>query len=370
MSQDESMRTNVPDPGVVPRAKRRRFSAEYKLRILSLSGLILIAFILSTVVLPSLQAQGAPPPQQSSTVRFVVTGDTRGSDNGVNTQVLGEIVQATVDEAADFILISGDLVNGYTGPATLESQLTTWQTTMQPLYSAGIGVYPVRGNHDTGSKMAWDNVFSGTYALPDNGPSGEENMTFSFTHGNVFVVGLDQYGTHYHRVNQTWLDAQLTSNTQPHVFVFGHEPAFSVRHESCLDDYPSDRDVFWSSLVASGARVYLTGHDHFYNHARLDDGDGDPNDDLHQLVLGTGGAPLYRWNGSYGGDNGPWTPQLVYHEATYGYVLVEIDGPNATLTWKHRTAPGVWEAGGDVFTYTALIRSFDVVLPIVFKESG
>jgi transposase-like protein len=34
MSQDELNTSNVPDPEVVPRAKRRRFSAEYKLRIL------------------------------------------------------------------------------------------------------------------------------------------------------------------------------------------------------------------------------------------------------------------------------------------------------------------------------------------------
>jgi transposase-like protein len=34
MSQDELNKIDVPDPEVIPRAKRRRFSAEYKLRIL------------------------------------------------------------------------------------------------------------------------------------------------------------------------------------------------------------------------------------------------------------------------------------------------------------------------------------------------
>jgi transposase-like protein len=34
MSQDELNTSKVPDPEVVPQAKRRRFSAEYKLRIL------------------------------------------------------------------------------------------------------------------------------------------------------------------------------------------------------------------------------------------------------------------------------------------------------------------------------------------------
>jgi len=34
MNYDESIKNNVPNPEVVPRAKRRRFNAEYKLRIL------------------------------------------------------------------------------------------------------------------------------------------------------------------------------------------------------------------------------------------------------------------------------------------------------------------------------------------------
>ena len=34
MSQDKLNKSKIPDPEVVPRAKRRRFSAEYKLRIL------------------------------------------------------------------------------------------------------------------------------------------------------------------------------------------------------------------------------------------------------------------------------------------------------------------------------------------------
>jgi len=285
-------------------------------------------------------------------VRFIATGDSRGNDNGVNTTILGEIAQATIDEGVDFILFTGDLVNGSSNPAMLESQLTTWRNTMQPLYDAGIGVYPCRGNHDKGSKAAWDNVFSGVYALPGNGPIGEANITFSLTHANVFIVGLDQYATHPKRVNQTWLDEQFALNTQPHVFIFGHEPAFSVYHLDCLDDYPSERAIFWKSIAAECGRIYFTGHDHLYNHARIDDGDGNADNDLHQYVVGTAGAPLYTWNSSYNGNNGSWAPQLVHNEKEYGYMLVGVNGFNVTLTWKHRIAPGLYEVGGDEFTYT------------------
>ena len=36
--------------------------------------------------------------------KFVVTSDTQGADNGVDSDTLGRIVQATIDEGAEFIL--------------------------------------------------------------------------------------------------------------------------------------------------------------------------------------------------------------------------------------------------------------------------
>jgi hypothetical protein len=298
----------------------------------------------------------------AETLRFVVIGD----NNGFNLNILAEIAQATVGEAPGFVIFSGDLTFGYRNTqAEFEAQLLAWRNTMQPVYAAGIDVYPCRGNHDAAgvnpvidtsgalSKAGWDNVFSGPYALPANGPVGEENITFSFARKNIFIAGLDEYGSHPHQVNQSWLDEQLALNTQPHVFVFGHEPAFKVFHDDCLDDYPVQRNVFWNSLAAHCCRIYFDGHDHSHNHSRIDDGDGNAANDLHQYVAGSSGAPLYEWGGSYDGDNSSWNPQLVHYEQQYGYVLVEVNDLNVTVTWKHRTAPGVYEEGGDTFAYTS-----------------
>ena len=88
-----------------------------------------------------------------------------------------------------------------------------------------------------------------------------------------------------------------------------------------------------------------------YNHALLDDGDGNPANDLHQFVVGTSGTSLYDWDGLYDGDNGPWAPQLVHHKKEYGYLLVEINDSNVMLTWKYRIAQGVYVLGS-MFAYT------------------
>jgi len=155
--------------------------------------------------------------------QFIIVGDSRSSShsdgNGVNISILTEIANEIVRHDVDFVLFPGDLVNGGVNQATLEIQLQTWRDVMQPVYDANIAMYPVRGNHELGSPSgttAWNNVFGGSYLLPQNGPSGELNLTYSVTHKNVFVIALDQYVTS-HRVNQSWVDSQLAANTKPHI---------------------------------------------------------------------------------------------------------------------------------------------------------
>jgi hypothetical protein len=191
--------------------------------------------------------------------------------------------------------------------------------------------------------------------MPTNGPVGERGLTYSFAWSNAFFVGLDNYAQ-IHRVNQPWLDRQLGTNTRPHVFVFGHEPAFKAFHTDGLDDYPEDRNAFWRCLTASGAKVYLCGHDHFFNAARIEDGDGSSTNDLFQFIVGTGGStnwPPQRYN--YNGTNGPYAPvNLASITNAYGYLLVEISGAGTNdlgvnLTWKQRS----YDTNSGAYIYTA-----------------
>ena len=295
----------------------------------------------------------------------------------------------------DFILFPGDLVSSMgSTPVQFEGQLRTWVQTMKPVYDANIAVYVCRGNHELGDVWShypnpgtqpdpndnfshrWLNVFGSdsepNQKLPGNGPANEKYMTYSVTHKNAFVVCLDQYaGTRHdfaHKLNQTWLDAELTTNTKPHVFITGHEPAFRVRHNDCLDYFPAKRDVFWASIRNAGGRVYLTGHDHFYDHARVDDRDGDPNNDIHQYIIGTAGAPLYTWSPPYDGNNSDYTVEQWHHAKRYGYVLVEINDLDVTLNWVQRhtnnlSITGIYEHN-EVWSYTVVPK------PIVLLPNG
>jgi hypothetical protein len=286
----------------------------------------------------------------AETWRFVVTGDSRGKDGGVDAEVLGETARAAVAEGAEMVVFTGDLVSGQCDQEAFEKQLLAWRDAMGPAYQAGILVYALQGNHETsvrGSAMVWNRVFSGKFAMPDNGPADAKGITFAVVHRDVLLLALDETG---HRVDLPWVKQQLAAAGALHRFVMGHYPAFKVLHQDNLDDHESARDAFWRVLAQRGVRVYFAGHDHFFDHARIDDGDGNPDNDVHQLILGAGGAPLYA-DGKYDGSNGAYTPRRVAHDQQYGYALVEIDGDRATITWKHRTAPGVFRSEGAPFSY-------------------
>jgi hypothetical protein len=288
--------------------------------------------------------------------------------------ILSELVEETTSRGVDLLLFPGDLVSGSAtgGPSAFEAQLRAWVQIVKPVYDAAIGVYVCRGNHeimdvwgiyprpdidpDDNYATRWLNVFGNELyprqKLPDNGPDGEKYMTYSVTHKNALIVLLDTYAGIRHetvnRVNQKWLDAQLKVNTKPHVFITGHEPAFRAFHADCLDNWPAERDVLWASIRNAGGRVFLCGHDHFYDHARVDDGDGDPGNDIHQYIIGTAGASLYSWSPPYAGNNGSYTIEQRHHAEGYGYVLVEVDDLNVTLTWMERDSedldvPGSYE---------------------------
>lgn len=257
---------------------------------------------------------------------FAVMGDNRGPDDapGVNTQIVSRMALDIASNACRFVLVAGDLIYGQ---GAIADQYAAWSNAMAAVYQARIPIYPVRGNHElyqdpTGA--VWRTIFPN---LPTNGPVGEIGLTYSFTFSNAFCVALDEY-VRPHRVNQPWLDAQFKANTQPHIFVYGHEPAFRVHHADCLASNAVTRDVFWESLRRAGGRVYFCGHDHLYNRAAVIEGGRPP---LFQIVTGAGGAPLYAWKGKY------FDPRVQgqYSNTTlFGYLLVTVEDRAITMEWK------------------------------------
>ncbi len=327
---------------------------------------------------PGSHAQEQIPPW-----KFAVLSDTQGSRMAesrkpyINERILTIIVRDIVLEQPDFVLVAGDLVNGWlhNGGTDYPTQFEEWKKIMQPVYEAGIRVYPIRGNHEDGPerfalpplparleppadtqralKEAFQQAFDQDY-IPHNGPSGEEGLTYSFRHKNALIIGIDVFTNHQHKVNQAWLDAQLSSKTEAHLFVYGHEPAFGAGHIDNLAFFPQERDQFWNSISNAGGRVYFCGHDHMYNRAAIADKTGNV---VRQIVSGTGGGTPMTWSGKYG--EAKKVKGEYSKSGLYGYVLVTVEGPRATIKWKAITDGQTGDAWQvlDTFSYTISERS-------------
>lgn len=320
---------------------------------------------------------------QAEPLRILVAGDGRAEYpwqrcqrdedvNGINVKITTEIAQAVLDEKAQIMLWTGDMANiNERDPdkrKALKKKLMAWRDIMQRLYDKNIAVLAVRGNHEVewhqekdwtpikipGAREVWNEVFSGRYALPDNGPQSEKYLSFFYPKGPVLCIGLDEYERPEktpHYVDQQWLDKVLNDEKRPFIFAYSHEPAFMAgRHakQETLAVVPEKRDRMWKSLYKAGARAYFCGHDHFYDHMEVQS-DMTPKG-MHQFLAGTAGAPFYD-AGGYAEELGWNLTRIKHQDRLWGYILIVVDEGRATITFKGRSLPGKYEEM-DSWSYT------------------
>jgi hypothetical protein len=153
-------------------------------------------------------------------------------------------------------------------------------------FGANFDWYPIVGNHEaeTPADMDWiRNEFANLPHIVNTGPPGTVETTYSFNFGNTHFAVLNEYydgttdtGTDGDVVPtlRDWLEADLLANTRKWVFVVGHEPAYpqpdvhwgDARHVGdSLDQYPTNRDAFWTTTAAHHVAAYLTAHTHRYS---------------------------------------------------------------------------------------------------------
>lgn len=211
--------------------------------------------------------------------------------------------------------------------------------------------YPVVGNHELpgggnepyyGANMdTLRSLNAGGNSLPyivNIGPTNCRETTFSFEYENVHFVVINEYydgssdiGTDGDVLDSLyyWLAGDLAANTKPHIFVFGHEPAYPqpdayngrLRHSGdSLDKYAARRDRFWALLSDYGVLAYVCGHTHNYSAVRhfgvwhLDAG--------HARGQGDTGAPSTFFLADVAGDEQSDVTITVYrdiHDGIYDY---------------------------------------------------
>ncbi len=312
----------------------------------------------------------------SLTWKFVVFGDSPDPAKNTTTGVspgLIPVAKAIAAEKPDLAIYVGDLTNGWelenTSPVAgnYQAQHANWMATVSPIYNyttgTGTPLYVMRGNHEDGPPWnvtpLLDNYLATVATgMPVNGPPDEKKLTYSFTHNGAKFIVTDDYIAHdglKETVNQTWVDGQLSQDTRPFMFVFGHSPAYMVEDDPedkdfALAVHPAQRDVLWESIVNNNVTAYFSGHTHMYVRAE--------SQGVQQIVSGNGGAKMPAF------DIANVSPVLKLEyplrniseqDQRVGYIIITVNEDNGTFSGIQKiynAGTGKWETG-DTFTIKA-----------------
>ena len=308
--------------------------------------------------------------------------DDGKNPNSVAVDVITQLNQQFIAQGVKLVVAVGDVTDNGTTAA-----LDTRAVFAQPLYNAGIGFFPLRGNHESSAANATE--FARIFPQTQNGinnatptdvlsssnpdaatqpnpvksgstfsvgsgfssPSPNLNgLSYSFTYNNAKFVLLDQFvptdgkasdGTTYDVNNnaiasqQTWISSTLAHPANAQAFVFGHKGLITENHtDTLLGANPnvnaSAYNAFESSLQANGVKYYINGHDHMENRALVTSPDGLSS--VENVVCASDSSKFY----------GPLTvpndtlnrEKLISQQlGTIGYYIYNVDGPRITVDY-------------------------------------
>jgi acid phosphatase type 7 len=227
-----------------------------------------------TVPGPSSPAPTVPPPAGPET--FVGAGDI--AICGGNAEATARLL----DGIGGTVFTLGD--NAYPSGATVD-----FQNCYDPAWGRHKNrTRPSPGNHDYGT------VGAGPYFEYFGMSAGTPGVGYySFTLGAWHIISLNSnVASGAGSPQASWLRADLaaSSNTKC-TMAYWHHPLFSSGPNG-NNDYM--RDIY-RILYDANVDLILNGHDHMYERFAPQDADGrlDTARGIRQIIVGTGGVPLY-----------------------------------------------------------------------------
>ncbi len=343
---------------------------------------------------------------------FGIISDTQWKDsvdgknpNAVAVNVINHLNEEFIAHGVKFVVAVGDITqNGDT------LGMDTTATFRQALYNAGIGFYPLRGNHEDGAGEAaeFGRVFPqtqngmnnltpfdalvttpyyGTPPVTTNSPfivgtnfstvsEGLAGLTYSFDYDNARFVLIDQFETPAspnHTVltesDVHWVGRRLAARPKnTHAFVFAHKHLISENHADTLfGSNPSVnpdglQDLYMSYLYKNGVRYHIGGHDHMHNRAIITSPDG--KSVVQDIVTASDSYKFYipqvpsndeKYNTpAFGINNGPREEEIAQQLFTIGYYIVTVDGPRVTVDYyaSPNGCDGDCDLNEDLIPYT------------------
>jgi hypothetical protein len=191
-------------------------------------------------------------PKREGSLRMAVFGDAgRGTKDQYDLgKVMGEYQQAF---PFDTVLLTGDNIYGPDAPADMKKK---FEDPYKALLDRGVKFYASLGNHDTSNQR---------FYAPFN-MNGEEYYRLEKNGVSIYALNSN----YLDKKQLDWFIDQLSKDSKSWRIAFFHHPPYSSGGRHGSDD--DVRSVLHPLLVKHGIDVVFTGHDHFYERVKPQDG--------------------------------------------------------------------------------------------------
>jgi hypothetical protein len=202
-------------------------------------------------------------PNRAGSFKFLVFGDF-GTGAPSQYELAAQMAKLRERFAYDTAVLVGDNLYGSERPQDFKKK---FEIPYKPLIDAGVKFYASLGNHDA-REQRYYKLFN---------MDGRLYYTFS-PKADIRFFALES--TYLEPEQVRWLENELSSSTSKWKIVFFHHPLYSSGERHGSDTQL--RAVLEPLFVKHGVSVVLTGHDHFYERIK-------PQNGIPYFVVGSGG---------------------------------------------------------------------------------
>ena len=218
----------------------------------------------AVVQAPQRTAAAAPLPNKDDSLKFGVLGDF-GTGDREQYQLADQMAKLHGRFPYEIVVTVGDNLYGSERP---QDFIRKFELPYKPLLDAGVKFYASLGNHDAREQSRYK-LFN---------MDGRTYYTFKAPKEDVRFFALE---SDYPKPEQiAWLEKELESSNEKWKIPYFHHPLYSSgeRHGSDI----TLRQTLEPLFIKHGVSVVLTGHDHFYERVK-------PQNGIVYFVVGSGG---------------------------------------------------------------------------------
>jgi Calcineurin-like phosphoesterase len=266
-----------------------------------------VALILLSIVVAAAQNPQIVLPNKSGSVRFAVMGDT-GTGENPQQDLANMMLAARTAFPFEFVLMMGD--NLY-GGEDANDYATKFEIPYKKLMDAGVKFYASLGNHDNATQRLYKNF----------NMNGKEYYTFKKANVRFFSLNSN----YMDKRQLDWLEAELAKSGSDWKICFFHHPPYSSGKQHGSNE--ELRRVVEPIFVKHGVNVVLTGHEHFYERIK-------PQQGIYYFISGAAGK--LRTNGL----NATKLTEKSFDRDQH-FMLFEVDGDQMRFQVISRTGKTV-----------------------------